>query len=144
MVIIYRGVFTVGIAVTRAIGSNNAIVSANAIGDYLYVNARDSTNGEQIARCATGLGPSDGNDNNDIGSFYFNGTSIPFASCFENTRTVQPRGATNLNTNVGVVNIGQCRALTTTEEGIYTCSMINSSMVEQSVRFGVYFTGRSE
>ena len=142
IVIMYRGVLTVGIAVTRA-HPNNSIISANAIGDYSYINARETTTG-QIARCTTGLGPSDGNDNDDTGSFYFNGTSITFGACGSSTPILQPRGATNLNTNVGVINIVQCRAFTTSAEGVYTCTMINSSMVEQSVRFGVYFTGRSE
>ena len=146
MVIMYRGVFTVGIVVTRAMGTDNAIVSANAIGDYSYVNARDSTNGEQIARCVTGLGPSNTEDNNDIGEVYFNQSIIPFTSICGGffLATVQPRGAINLDTSVGVINIAQCRAFATTAEGIYTCTMINSSMMAQSVRFGVYFTGRSE
>ena len=144
MVIVNRGVFIVGITIIGVIGNDNAIVSANAISDYSYINARDGIYGVQIARCVTGLGPSNGNDNDDIGSFSFNGTSIPFDMCSTNTPIVQPRGAGNLDTSVGVFNIGQCRALTTTAEGIYTCTMINSSMVEQSVRFGVYFTGRSE
>ena len=144
MVIVYRGVFTVGIAVIGVIGYYNAIISANAIGDYSYINARDSTYGVQIARCVTGLGPSDGNDNDDIGSFSFNGTYIHFALCDTSSLIVQPRGAGNLDTNLGVINIGQCRAFTTTAEGIYTCTMTNSSMMEQSIRFGVYFTGRSE
>ena len=145
MVIMYRGVITVGVVVTRAMGADNCLVSANAIDDYSHVNARDSAPySGQIARCVTGLGPSNGNDNGDIGSVSFNGTNLPFDICRGITPDVQPRGATNLNTGVGVINIGQCRALTTTAEGIYTCTMINSSMVYQSVRFGVYFTGRSE
>ena len=145
MVIVYRGVFILGIAVIGVIpGGSNAIVSANAIGDYSYINARESSFGVQIVRCVTGLGPSDSNDNNDIGSFYFNGTSIPFGHCGPSTSIVQPRGAGNLDTSVGIINIGQCRDFSTTAEGIYTCTMTNSSMVDQSVRFGVYFTGRSE
>ena len=143
IVIMYRGVLTVGIAVTRA-HPDNSIISANAIADYSYINARESTTG-QIARCVTGLGPANGENNNDIGSFYFNGNSVLFGSmCGSSTPILQPRGAIDLNVNVGVINIIQCRAFTTSAEGVYTCTMINSSMVEQSVRFGVYFTGRSE
>ena len=145
MVIMYRGMFTVGVAVTRVNGSNNAIVSANAIDDYSYINAREGAVPGQIARCVTGLGPIDTNDNSDIGEVFFNRSSIPFAACTDGgSATVQPRPATDLNSNVGVINMVQCRAFSTTVEGIYTCTMINSSMVEQSVRFGVYFTGRSE
>ena len=142
----YKCVFTVGIAVIGVMaGGSNAIVSTNAIDDYSYVNARDGNPGSiQIARCVTGLGPSDVEDNNDIGEVYFDGSSIPFVGCgYSFSAIVQPRPATNLN-NLGVINIQQCREFTTTAEGIYTCTMINSSMVEQSVRFGVYFTGRSE
>ena len=145
MVIMYRGMFTVGIAVIKVIGSNTAIVSANAIGDYSYVYARESTFNSWIARCVTGLGPSRTESNTNIGRVYFNGSSIPFAACTDaGSATVQPRPATNLDINVGVINIFQCGTLTTTAEGIYTCTMINSSIVEQSVRFGVYFTGRSK
>ena len=125
-------------------GGSNAVVSANAISDYSYINARESTTAVQIARCVTGLGPSATDNNSDIGEVFFNRNSIPFVPCGASSAIVQPRPATNLNTNVGVINIIQCRAFTTTVEGIYTCTMINSSMMEQSVRFGVYFTGRSE
>ena len=138
------GVFTVGIALIRVTDtSGNAIVSANAIDDYSYVNDR-SANPNQIARCVTGLGPSATEDNSDIGEVYFDGSSIPFVGCSDGySAIVQPRPSTNLN-NLGVINVIQCRAFTTTVEGIYTCTMINSSMIEQSIRFGVYFTGRSE
>ena len=141
MVVMYRGVITVGVVVTRAMGSDNALISANAIGDYSYVNAGSVG---QIARCVTGLGPSNGNNNNNIGNVSFSGTNIPFTTCGASTPIVQPRGAGNLDISLGVINIGQCRDFNTTAEGVYTCTLINSSMVEQSVRFGVYFPGRSE
>ena len=55
---IYRGVFTVGVAVTEVMynagGSviSNALNSANALTDYSYINARDSApgGGAQLAR----------------------------------------------------------------------------------------------
>ena len=143
---IYWGVFTVGIALIGVIpGGSNAIVSANAIGDYSYVIARVSIgHGVQIARCVTGLGPSDSDDNSAVGGLDFNGNRLPNGRCSDSfSAIVQPQPAGNLN-NLGVINIQQCRAFTTTVEGIYTCTMINSSMIEQSVRFGVYFSGRSE
>ena len=145
MVIMYRGVCTLGIALIRVMpGGSNAIISANAIDDYSYVIARDTiTSGVQIARCVTGLGPSDTEDNSDIGEVYFGGNSIPFVGCGDSSAIVQPRPSTNLY-NLGVINVIQCRAFTTAVEGIYACTMINSSMFEQSVRFGAYFTGRSE
>ena len=44
----------------------------------------------------------------------------------------------------GISNIRQCQAFSTIVEGIYTCTMRNSSMLNQSVRLGLYFNGRSE
>ena len=45
----------------------------------------------------------------------------------------------------GVINIRQCgKNFSTSDEGIYTCRMMNSLMMEQSIRFGIYFTKRSE
>ena len=141
----YRGVFTVGIALIGVMpGGGNAIVSANAIDDYSYVNARDSgvTTAVQIARCVTGLGPSAIEDNSALGGVYFNGSRLDFESCVDfSSRLVHPRAAGF--SNLGVINIIQCSTpFTTALEGIYTCTMMNSSMMEQSIRFGVYFTGR--
>ena len=124
--------------------SGNAIVSANALTDYSYVNAADIISDDiQIARCVTGMGPSGADDNTALGRCYFNGTRKPFGftSRCESSALIQPRAAMNL---AGVINIRQCRELTTDVEGIYTCVLLNSSMVNESIRFGVYFTGRSE
>ena len=146
MVTMYRGVFTVGIAVIGVMaGGSNAIISANVIGDYSFVNARGGNPGSvQIARCVTGLGPSYPDHNDAVGGLDLNGNRLPNGRCSDSfSAIVQPQPAGNLN-NLGVINIQQCRAFTTTVEGIYTCTMINSSMMEQSIIFGVYFTGRSE
>ena len=38
-----------------------------------------------------------------------------------------------------------CEAsLTAATEGVYSCTMMNSSMMNQTMRVGVYFYGRSE
>ena len=145
VVIICRAVFFAGIAVTRAMPDNNDIVSANAIADYSYVNARRGTftGGTQVARCVTGLGPNDTDDNSALGGVYVDENRLPFETCGGTSRLVHPRAA--LLSNLGIINIIQCSLpFTTALEGIYTCTMMNSSMMEQSVRFGVYFTGRSE
>ena len=148
MVIMYRCVFTIGIAVIRTeYGSGgNTITLSRALTDYSYISARDSgvSSGVQLARCVTGLGPSATESNNYIGGVYFNGNRLAFESCGDSSpRLVHPRAA-GLG-NPGVINIIQCRIPFTTDvEGIYTCTMINSSMMEQSVRFGVYFNARSE
>ena len=147
MVIMYRGVFAVGIALIGVMPGvdGNAIVSANAIDDYSYVNARDSdvTQGVQIARCVTGLGPSASEDNSALGGVYFNGSRLAFETCDGSSRLVHPRAGGIRN--LGLINIIQCSTpFTTALEGIYTCTMINSSMIEQSISFAVYFIGRSE
>ena len=138
----YGYVFTLGIALIRVNGSNST-VSANSLTDYSYINARDGNiTGVQIARCVTGLGPNSTDDNSALGGVYFNESRIPFARCSDNSSAiVQPRPVTNI---AGVINITQCSTFAVAVEGIYTCEMLNSSMMNQAVRFGVYFTGRSK
>ena len=142
----YRGVFTVGVAVigvmynTDGTDSSSALIFANALKNYSYINARD--NGDWLARCLTGLGPS-GNDNGALGGLYFNGSMIPNSGeqgpCSSDVFQIRPG-----STTAGVTNMKICGAFSTTVEGVYTCTMMNSSMMNQSIRFGVYFTGRSE
>ena len=148
----YRGVFTVGIAVTH----NSLTDDTDFLTDYSYVYASGSPgNGVLLARCVTGLGPNhtDNNANGNLGGWYFiNGTMIP------NNGVNQVCGSPAANGNpavgaiqarpglnaAGVINLRQCDPFTIALEGIYTCTMINSSMMDQSVRLGVYFTGRCE
>ena len=140
---VYWDVFIVGIAVTRATVGNNAIISANTLDEYSYVNTIDSiTTSQQIARCVTGLGPDVVEDNRALGGLYFNGSRMPFSQCSDSSLSIISRAA-GLN-NLGVINVIQCADFSTRVEGIYTCIMINSSMINDSFRFGIYFTGRSE
>ena len=138
-----RGVFTVGIALIGVMGSNYDVVSANAITDYSYVNDRSDNNG-QLARCATGMGPSVTEPNSAIGGVYFNENRIPDVGCSHSSSPIVRLQSPSLNNAVGVINIVQCREFSTAAEGIYTCVMMNSSMMNESIRFGVYFTGRSK
>ena len=148
----YRGVFTVGVAVTEVMYNTDgtarsyALTSANALTDYSYISARGGDpNGAHLVRCLTGLGPTSTSNgaNGALGGLYFNGNMIPNsgeqASCSSDVIQVRPGGGI-----AGVTNIHQCEAFSTAVEGIYTCTMMNSSMMNESVRFGVYFTGRSE
>ena len=139
LVVMYRGVFTVGVVVTRT-----KLTLADALTDYLYVNATDGNpNIVQLARCVTGQGPNrtDIAANGELGGWYFNGTKISNSvSCYL-AATIQPISGASI---AGVINLYQCRTFTTANEGIYTCTMMNSAMMDQSVRLGVYFTGRSE
>ena len=143
----YRGVFTVGVAVTEVIYntdgtlSSEDLISANALTDYSYINARDGDpDGDRLARCLTGLGPAsnDGPANGLLGGFSLNGNMIS-GSCSRDVIHIRPGGAI-----AGVINMRQCNPFSTAAEGVYTCTMMNSSMADQSIRFGVYFTGRSE
>ena len=148
----YRGVFTVGVAAIEVMYNADGTVSstapifANALTDYSYINARDGDpNGAFVARCITGLGPTSASSgaNGALGGLYFNGTMIPNsgegASCSSDIIQVRPGGSL-----AGITNIYQCEAFSTSVEGIYTCTMMNSSMMDQSVRFGIYHNGRSE
>ena len=152
----YRYVFSIGVAVTEVMYnpdgtlSSNALNFANALTDYSYIYARNSTrsySGSQIARCVTGLGPNgtDSGANDILGGLYFNGNKIPAlpspASCYDNSKTIQARLGSRL---AGVFNFQQCGSLTTANEGVYTCTMMNSSKINESVRFGIYFNGRSK
>ena len=131
----------IGIAIT----GGNQIVSDNILPDYSYIYAEDlmSSASVLIARCVTGLGPSGSDDNNALGGWYFNGNRIPNGICDPGSSIVQPNGA-SLNNYVGVINLLQCRRFSTTREGVYTCTLRNSSMINQSMRLGIYFNGRSE
>ena len=143
----YRGVFTVGIALIGVVGSDGVvdrtIVSTNAITDYSYVNDR-SDNNVQLARCVTGLGPSSTDDNSALGGVYFNGNILPNVECGDSSSPIVRLQIAQINNWVGVMQTVQCRTFSTAVEGIYTCIMMNSSMMNESIRFGVYFTGRSK
>ena len=141
----YKVVFIVGIALIGVMSGDggNAIVSANAISNYSYVNAIDNIfQGIQIARCVTGLGPNSTESNTALGRCYFNESSLPFVECNDQSSAiVQPNPAHRW---AGVINIWQCTDLTTDVEGIYTCIIMNSSMIYESIKFGVYFIGRGK
>ena len=141
----YRGVFTVGVAVTR----NSLTVATDFLTDYSYITASDSPgSGVLLARCVTGLGPTDTdpNANSELGEWYFNGTMIPNSGVNQecgNPAVGAIQARPGLNT-AGVINLRQCDPFIIALEGIYTCTMMNSSMMDQSVRLGVYFSVRSE
>jgi len=95
-----------------------------------------------LLRCVTGLGPSGSDTNNVLGGWYFNGARVPVRSGCTGP-VFEVRGA-NPRKYPGVINLYLCGTFTITEEGIYSCIMMNSSMMEQTMRVGVYFSGRSE
>ena len=130
------GVFTIGVVIT-----SNTLTLANALTDYSYVNARDGDARikPQMARCLTGLGPSGNDANSVLGGWYFNGRMITNRVQCNEIITSIPGGVV-----AGVININQCGTFSTAAEGVYTCTMINSSMMNESVRLGIYFSDRSE
>ena len=133
----YRSVFTLGVVVTRGF----TVAQTNILTDYSYVTAKDGTgDGVWLVRCLTGLGPSD-NDSGVLGGLYFNGNRIPNGPICSSEGIIQP--ALEILT-AGVTNVHQCEAFSTSVEGIYTCTMMNSSMMNELIRFGIYFAGRSE
>ena len=129
---------------TEASNISTDLVSSNQITDYSFVTQPfilDEFN--VILRCATGLGPSVGNFNPSLGGWYFNGAQLPVQDDCLGPDVIEVRGASTRN-YPGVINLYLCFTFTTTEEGIYSCIMMNSSMMEETMRVGVYLSGRSE
>ena len=89
--------------------------------------------------------------NTVLGGWYFNGAQLFVPSGGGACEQIElsdgeiflVRGA-NGRRYPGVINLYLCGTFTTNEEGVYSCIMMNSSMMEQTVRVGVYFSGRSE
>ena len=133
----YRDVFTVGVVVTK-----DSLTLAN-VRSYVISGG----GAPFLARCLTGLGPNGTTNgaNGDLGGLYFNDTMIPNsgeqANCSGLTGIIQIRPG---STTAGVTNFHQCGSLNTDNEGVYTCTMINSAMMNESVRFNIYLNGRSE
>lgn len=118
------------------------VLAQNVLDDYtaIYLNGTEQ-NGTFIFRCASGLGPSDNNTNDVIGDIYFNNTPLTDNHC---NGLVEATGAMNITRYPGVYNARVCGKLTTSTEGVYTCTLMNSSMMNESVSVGIYFEGRSK
>ena len=138
-------VYTLGIAVTGESDISTDLVNSNHITDYSFVTQPftfDPFNA--TLRCVSGLGPSGRDRNIALGRWYFNRIQlyIPFDEGCRGP-VFEQRGA-NGRRYPGIVSLYLCGTFTTTEEGVYSCIMMNSSMMEQTMRVGVYFSGRSE
>jgi len=150
-------IYILGIAVTGASNIATDLVANNLFIDNSYITQPFTlASDKSILRCISGLGPTgsyidDFGDiipygNTVLGGWYFNeirlfvpggGSGCQFGHVFE------VRGANGRN-YPGVINLYLCRTFTTNEEGVYSCIMLNSSMMNQTMRVGVYFSGRSE
>ena len=142
--------YILGVVVTRVVqdsgGPGEDLNSTNLITDYSVVRhpfTLDSNNA--IFRCATGVGPSASNPNTVLGGWYLNGGRllVPSGDSVCDFYDLEVRGAP-VRRFPGVINLLLCEEFTTTEEGVYSCIMMNSSMMNQTMRVGVYFSGRSE
>ena len=119
------------------------LVSANQLVDYSYLTddlfALDKFG--VLLRCASGLGPTGDYNNSALGGWYFGGTQIldgnPCRSVFQ-VRSANARNYT------GIVNLYPCGPLSPDEEGVCSCMMMNSSMMIQTTRVGLYLNGRRE
>ena len=134
-------VYILGIAMFRPF----MFIAENQITDYSFVTQPFTINSNDrntFFRCATGLGPSGADRSTELGGWYLNGAQIPVdANC---GRSVFQVRATNDMVFPGGIDLFSCETFTTTEEGVYSCIIMNSLMMEQTMRVGVYFSGRSE
>ena len=127
---------------TGVLIGNSQIVTGNLLTDYSVIRATD--NG-LVARCVSGLGPTNSDDNSALGIWYFNGAPLPYGLCEDPVVNVIQSRIAGLMNFVGVINLWQCEpTLTLAAEGVYTCVILDSSMMNQTTRLGVYFSGRSE
>ena len=134
-------VLTGGTEGGRGDGSNIPRAS-NVLDDYTYILLGGSeANGAILFRCATGLGPSDTDSNDVIGDMYHNNMLLTDQIC---NGFVTPQGVGNPFRLPGVYQARVCGTLTTSTEGVYTCTLTNSSVMDQSVSIGAYLSGRSE
>ena len=118
------------------------MVSKNLITDYSYVAQPFSLDKHKVIfRCASGLGPSGINPNVNLGGWYFNGGQVLEGKKCKSV--IEIRGAYGFK-YPGVINLYLCGIFTTTEEGVYSCIMMNSSKIKQTMRVGVYFSNRSK
>ncbi|XP_065918563.1 hemicentin-1-like isoform X2 [Dysidea avara] len=133
-----------GVSITRVTSDSTPeidLVSGNQLDDYTFINSNFTLDPHGVLlRCATGLGPGS-SSNIVLGGWYFNGAQVPVGDlCRQPTFEVR---SANTRNYPGVINLYPCGPLSVTEEGVYSCIIMNSSMINQIIRVGVYFTGRT-
>ncbi|XP_065905199.1 cell adhesion molecule DSCAML1-like isoform X2 [Dysidea avara] len=136
----YSSSFTIRISGVTLTGGREStgfdvVTEFNIIKDYSPINPK---NNGLLFRCVSGLGPTSRN-NSEFGELYFGRTIISSGEC--DGPAIQPRGAT-IGNYVGIINVFLCKEFTPSNEGVYNCTMKNSSMAKESVRVGVYFSNR--
>ena len=119
-------------------------VSANQLDDYSYIIAPLKTDKRGVVlRCATGLGPASDEKSTDLGDWYFHGKKVEVAHGCASESVFEVRQA-HLKNFPGILNLYPCGNLTHGNEGVYSCIIKNSSMMNQTTRVGLYLSGRSE
>ena len=131
----YSGVKITGGTVELGDGS---ITASNILNDYSFIYLTEMNLRRFLFRCSSGLSS---NSNDNIGNVYFNDMLLTTGNC---NGFVEPRGAKIKSPGVFNVHLCESKKLTTSTEGIYTCTLKNSSMMNQSVNVGVYLQGRSK
>jgi len=119
------------------------LVSSNQLTDYSVIFEPFSLDiFNVILRCATGLGTTGTNPSTELGNWYFNQVALPIGTvCGGSVFEVRAARGRDFP---GIINLYLCDTFTTSEEGVYSCIMMNSSMMNQTMRVGLYFGGRSE
>jgi len=119
------------------------LVSANQLTDYQFIIAPLQTDrGGVVLRCATGLGPPVGKNNLVLGGWYFDSSLIySELHCRSSVFRVQTASKKKYP---GIINLYPCGPLSVDEEGLYSCVIMNTSMMNQTTRVGLYLSGRSE
>ena len=135
---------TEGVIAMGQSDGTNTVQASNVLDDYTYIILDGSETDRHILfRCSTGLGPAGSNTNDVIGDLYYNNMALPDGVC---NGFIQAEGALDVARFPGTYNARVCDngKLNTSTEGVYTCTLTNSSMMDQSVRIGLYLSGRSE
>ena len=123
------------------------MVAKNQLVDYSYLTEGSFTfdNAGVVLRCASGLGPGS-SSSLTLGGWYFDGNEIASDTRCSPSSVFDQRAA-NGRLYPGIINLYPCDTddpLSTDDEGVYSCMMMNSSMMIQTTRVGLYLSGRSK
>ena len=118
------------------------LISNNQLPDYSFLTEPFTLdNFGVLLRCVSGLGPTFSQSNLDLGDWIYNGATV---SVGDTCGSVFQQRSANSRRFPGVFNLYPCGSLSPDEEGVYSCMMMNSSMIVQTTRVGLYLSGRSE
>ena len=121
---------------TGVVNDSDAIISENQLRDYTYITERGGI--YLLANCVTGHGTGSVVNNSLLSGWYFGGSEIASQRCRGNGVAVLSGDYAGIN------QLQQCGTFTTLVEGVYSCQTSNSDIIQQVIRLGVYFHGRSE